>query len=73
MTLFKIELNLEQNYKDLITEILKKLTIFTVVYLLNSYSSNKGIFDAEPTDIIVYYGLGVFFYYLVIQKIVVIK
>jgi len=73
MTLFKIELDLEQNYKDLITEILKVLTIFAIVYLLNSFSSNKGIFDAEPTDIIVYYGLGILFYYLVIQKVVVFE
>lgn len=73
MALFKIELDLEQNYKDLITEVLKVLTVFAVVYLMNSYSSNKSIFESEPTDFLVYYGLGVLFYYLVIKQVVIFE
>lgn len=70
MTLFRIDLDLEQNYKDLITEVLKVLTVFSVVYLMNTYSSSKSIFDADPTDFLVYYGLGVLFYYLVVKQII---
>ena len=40
-----------KEYAELFTELVKLITIFLVVYVLNSYSTNKGIFQAEPIDI----------------------
>jgi len=57
-------------YVEFLTELVKIVTIFTVVYVLNSYSSDKGIFEADAVDIAIYYTLGVSFYYLVVKKLV---
>ncbi len=62
-----------KEYAELFTELVKLITIFLVVYVLNSYSTNKGIFQAEPIDIAIYYALGVTFYHLVVKKLVAFK
>ena len=70
MALFTIKLDLEKVYIDYINEIIRLLTIFAVVYLINQLSSSKDMFEASPTDLLVYYGLGITFYCLVIKKFV---
>ena len=70
MALFTIKLDLEKVYIDYINEIIRLLTIFAVVYFINQLSSSKDMFEAAPTDLLVYYGLGITFYCLVINKFV---
>ena len=41
MALFTIKLDLEKVYIDYINEIIRLLTIFAVVYLINQLSSSK--------------------------------
>ena len=57
-------------YVEFLTELVKIITIFAVVYILNSYSSNKGVFQADSVDIAIYYTLGVAFYHLVVKKLI---
>jgi hypothetical protein len=57
-------------YVELLTELVKIVTIFTIVYLLNSYSTDKGLFESDPIDIAIYYTLGVAFYHLVVKKLI---
>lgn len=75
MALFNFDLNILDNYKLLIKDILKYLTIFVVFHYLVTSTKIKnpfknGFLNDSFISLLIYLVLGILFYYLIIEELI---
>jgi len=73
MALFTLDLDIQEEYKNMLKDILKMLSILIVSVILQTASSNKNFLSEDIFDIIMYVLIGLMFFHLVLQKIVSIE
>ena len=71
MALFKLDWNIEDEYKEMLRDIFKYLTVIFVAYTTHDFSSNKDFMSESFFDIVVYLLLGLIAYHLVVKKAIV--
>ncbi len=75
MALLYLELNILDNYKLLIKDIIKYLTILIVFHYLITYTKIKnpfhsGFLNNNFINLLIFIILGVVFYYLIINELI---
>lgn len=73
MALFTLDLEIANEYKNMLRDILKTLTILVVAYIIQSSSSNKHFLADDFFDIMIYLFIGIVCYHLIVNKIIEIK
>ncbi len=73
MSLFKLDLNVEEEYKELLTDVIKYSSILIIAYIMQNMSSKLDFMNEDFFDAATYIMIGVITYHLVIKKIIVIS
>lgn len=72
MPLIKFNWNIKDEYKILINDIVKFLSIILIALYIQQNSSNKPFFNDNFFDIVLYFIIGYLGYYLVIKKMYIL-
>ena len=72
MPLIKLDWNMKKEYKILINDIVKFLSIILIAFYIQQNSSNEEFFNEKIFDIIVYLLVGYLGYNLVIKKLYIL-
>ena len=62
--------NLQQEYKDLIEDLLKYLTLLTVLNCMFYLKTKLDFFNALYVDLVLFFSVSICAYHLVIKKII---
>ncbi len=73
MALFNLNLEIEDEYKHMLRDILKTLSILVVAYIIQSSSSNKNFLADDFFDIIIYLFIGIMSFHMIFNKVIDIK
>jgi len=68
MSLFKFDWDIDSEYKEMLTSILKFLTVVCVAYTIQGFSSKNLFMNENVFDIVIYLLLGLISYHLVVNK-----
>lgn len=72
MSLFTIDWGIEPEYKEMLSDILKYLTIIFVAYTSHDFSSKNNFMTESFFDIVIYLLIGLIAYHLIIKKAIII-
>jgi hypothetical protein len=69
-SVLKFDINLFDEYKDLVEDLVKYITIYVVYNFMYSYVNDNEMLSNEFIMNIIYMSIGIIFYNLVIRKII---